>query len=107
MLVEYQIKYCGGNFWEIFYELRTEIEIQKLGYLLDFLRLLIAHIFWLLILSGRGQEHRLNPPNNGDDNDSDDNESDDNDNDNVLYFIENKIFKKKQPISTLDMGQTK
>ena len=29
-------KYCRGNFMEIFYELRTEIKIQKLGYLLDF-----------------------------------------------------------------------
>ena len=34
--IDWIIKYCGGKFSEIFYELRTEIEIQKLGYLLDF-----------------------------------------------------------------------
>ena len=34
--IDWIIKYCGGTFKEIFYELRTEMEIQKLGYLLDF-----------------------------------------------------------------------
>ena len=40
---------------------------------------LFAQVFWLLLLSRRGQEHGFNPTNNGDDNDGYDNE-----NDNVL-----------------------
>ena len=36
----------------------------------------LSRLFWLLLLSGRGQEHRFNPPNSGDDNDSDNNDSD-------------------------------
>ena len=54
--------------------------------------LLIVTIFWLLLLSGRGQEHRFNPPNSGDDNDSDNN-----DNDNV----ENKISKKASVVDNV------
>ena len=37
--------------------------------------LIFALVFWLLLLSRRGQEHRFNPPNNDDDNDSDDNDN--------------------------------
>ena len=34
--IDWVVGYCGGKFLEIFHELRTEIEIQKMGYLLDF-----------------------------------------------------------------------
>ena len=29
------ITFCGGKYVEIFHELRTEIEIQKIGFMLD------------------------------------------------------------------------
>ena len=34
--IDWIIGFCGGKYLEIFYELRTEIEIQKMAYLFDF-----------------------------------------------------------------------
>ena len=57
--IDWIIKYCSGNFQEIFYELRTEIEIQKMGYLFDFQifnmfslhsNLVFAHFYSKLVL---------------------------------------------------------
>ena len=34
--IDWIINYCSGSFKEMLYELRTEIEIQKMGYIMDF-----------------------------------------------------------------------
>ena len=33
--IDWIITFCGGKYVEIFHELRTEIEIQKIGFMLD------------------------------------------------------------------------
>ena len=77
--IDWKIKYCGGNLGKSFTNFGQKSKSKSWDIYWTFKGLLIVTIFWLLLLSGRGQEHRFNPPNSGDDNDSDNN-----DNDNVL-----------------------
>ena len=66
-----QLNTAGGNLGKSFTNLGQKSKSKSWDIYWTFKGLLIVTIFWLLLLSGRGQGHRFNPPSSGDDNDSD------------------------------------